>query len=89
MGATYTEAQARASAEYEARTFKRILFRFRLEEDADIIESYEEALAHGIRKTDWFRSFFDENSAQKSKVRRAMERAGIDPDKIEQVLREI
>ena len=89
MGATYTEAQARAFAEYQARTFKNILFRFRLDEDADIIASYNEALEHGIKKNDWFRSFFDENSAQMGKVRRAMERAGIDPDKIEQVLKEI
>ena len=89
MGATYTEAQARATAAYEAKTFKRVLFKFRLDEDADIIASYNEALEHGIKKNDWFRSFFDENSAQRGKVRRAMERAGIEPDKIEQVLKEI
>jgi hypothetical protein len=89
MGATYTEAQARATAAYEARTFRKILFRFRLDEDADIIASHDEAMEHGIRKIDWFRSFFDENSAQMGKVRRAMERAGIEPDKIEQVLKEI
>ena len=89
MGATYTEAQARATAAYEAKTFKRVLFKFRLDEDADIIASYNEAQEHGIKKNDWFRSFFDESSAQRSKVRRAMERAGIEPDKIEQVLKEI
>ena len=39
MGAKYTEAQARAFEEYEARTFKKSMFRFRLDTDQDIIDS--------------------------------------------------
>lgn len=59
MGAKYTEAQARASAEYDARTFKKVLFRLRLDTDQDIIESLEEAKEHGITQNEWLRALFD------------------------------
>ena len=50
MGGQYTEAQARAFSEYEARTFKKSMFRFRLDTDMDIIDSIEEAKANGISR---------------------------------------
>ena len=83
MGSKYTEAQARASEAYEARTFKKILFKFRLDEDADILRDYEDALENGIKKTEWFRGFYDGISL--SKVKRVLESNGLDEETINKI----
>lgn len=91
MGAKYTEAQARAFDAYEARTFKKILFRFRLDQDADIIEDYNAALASGMKKNEWFREIYEKKflNLTTDKVRRSMERCGVDQQTISKVMDEL
>lgn len=91
MGAKYTEAQARAFDAYEARTFKKILFRFRLDQDADIIEDYNKALESGMKKNEWFREIYEKKflNLTTDKVRRSMERCGVDQQTISRVMDEL
>lgn len=89
MGAKYTEAQARATKAYEERTYKSVLFRFRLDEDADIIEDYDLAVSHGIRKIDWFREMFDNGGLSTAKVERAMRRHGVTEEVITAVINDL
>ena len=86
MGATYTEAQARATKAYEERTYKSVLFRFRLDEDADIIEDYDLAVSHGIRKIDWFRAMFDGRGVSLRDVKKALEKHDISPETANKIL---
>ena len=56
-----TPAHAESNARYDAKTYKTMLFKLRLEDDADIIEAIQEAQEHGISKREWLRSLFDGN----------------------------
>lgn len=55
----YNEARAEANAKYDAKTYKKINVALRLEDDADIISSIEEAKAKGISLREWVRELFD------------------------------
>ena len=89
MGARYTEAQARAFEEYEARTFKKSMFRFRLDTDGDIIESIEDAKAHGISKNEWLREMFDGKGVSLAKVRKVLEKYDVDPRIADKIINEL
>lgn len=89
MGATYTEAQARATREYEARTYKKELFKFRLDDDADIIESLQDAKDSGITKNEWMRAMFEGGGIAKKDVAAAMQKYGIQQNLINLVLNEL
>lgn len=52
----YSEAKARANAAYDKKTYKTIGIRLRLEDDADLIASYEKAIQNGVKGRDWLRS---------------------------------
>lgn len=52
------EAQDRANAKYKAKTYKRVIFSLRLEEDRDIIESLEQARKQGMSGREWIRAFY-------------------------------
>lgn len=54
-----TQAQAEATARYDAKTYKNYLFRLRLEDDADIIEDIEEAKENGLSYREWLRELFE------------------------------
>ena len=54
-----TPAQSEANAKYDAKTYKKMLFRLRLEDDADIIQSIQEAQDQGLNKREWLRELFD------------------------------
>lgn len=54
-----TEAQSRANAKYDAKTYKRFLFKLRIEDDKDIIKSLEKAMDKGITKREWLREQFE------------------------------
>ena len=89
MAGKYTEAQARAEAAYTARTYKTVLFKFRLDEDADIIRDFEEAQEHGIKKMEWFRGFYDGSGVSLKAVEKALEKYGIDERIASKILAEL
>lgn len=89
MATKYTEAHARGNAEYEARTFKKILFRFRLDSDQDMIDSIEEAKEHGISKNAWLRELFDGSGVSIAKVKKALEKYDIDPRIADKIINEL
>lgn len=55
----YNAARAEANAKYNAKTYKQINFRLRLEDDADILQSLEQARSEGISNREWLRKIFD------------------------------
>lgn len=55
----YNSARQEANARYDAKTYKQINFRLRLEDDADIIESILEAQENGISNREWLRELFE------------------------------
>lgn len=89
MGATWTEAQARASAAYEEKTNKQFQFKLRLDEDADIIADIEESMAHGIKKREWMRDLFNGSGVSLQKVKSVLESNGIDPDTVNKIIYEL
>ena len=54
-----TQAQREATARYDAKTYKKILIALRIEEDADIIESLEEAKKQGLSNREWLRELYE------------------------------
>ena len=89
MATRYTEAQARSFEAYEARTFKKHLFRFRLDTDQDILDSIEEAKEHGISKNEWLRELFDGSGISLRDVKSVLEKYGVDERIAEKMLEEL
>lgn len=85
----YTEARARANAEYDERTFKKHMFRLRLDTDQDILDSIEEAKAHGISKNEWLREMFDGSGISLRDVRGALSKYGVDERLAEKIIKEL
>lgn len=54
-----TEAQRIAADKYDAKTYKRIVFALRVEDDADIIEDIKIAQGNGLTLREWLRNLFD------------------------------
>lgn len=54
-----TPARSRANAKYDAKTYKKILLKLRIDDDADIIEAIQEAKANGINHREWLRELFE------------------------------
>ena len=54
-----SEAQRAANDRYDAKTFKKISFALRLQEDADIIRDIEAARVQGLSLRSWLRNIFD------------------------------
>lgn len=59
MSKGYTKAKAEAIARYDAKTYKKIMIALRLEDDADIIASIEEAKEHGYTLRQWLRQLYE------------------------------
>ena len=57
----FTQAQREANARYDAKTYKKMLFYLRLEDDKDIIEAIQDAQAKGINKREWLREVFEKS----------------------------
>lgn len=55
----YTEAKANANKRYDDKTYKRIMIKLRIEEDADIIESFMESKDHGYTSREWLRQLYE------------------------------
>ena len=54
----HKESTRRAIAKYDAKTYKKITLRLRYDEDADIINSLEEATNNGMKAREWLRSLY-------------------------------
>lgn len=54
-----TEAKRQANNRYDAKTYRRITFALRLQDDADIIKSIEAAQAEGVSLRGWLRNLYD------------------------------
>ena len=54
-----TAAQRAAADRYDSKTFKKISFALRLQEDADIIKDIEAAKAEGLSLREWLRKIYD------------------------------
>lgn len=59
MAREYNAARQEANARYDAKTYKVLTFKLRLEDDADIIKSIQEAQENGMNKREWLRELFD------------------------------
>lgn len=56
---TISDAKRDANARYDEKTYKNYLFKLRVDEDADIIESITQAQENGINKREWLRELFE------------------------------
>lgn len=54
-----TEAHRAANDRYDEKTYKRIVFAMRIQEDADIIEDIKSAQDNGVSLRQWLRDLFD------------------------------
>lgn len=54
-----TEAQRLANDRYDAKTYKKILFALRVQDDADIIKDIEAAQSAGSSLRMWLREIYD------------------------------
>lgn len=57
----YTEARQQANARYDSKTYKKINIALRIEDDAEIIKSLEEAKTCGLTNREWLISIFKES----------------------------
>lgn len=90
MGAKYyTEAHARGNAAYDAKTFKKVIFRFRYDTDQDILDSIEDAKENGISKNTWVRDMFDGNGVPLKKVEKTLEKYDVDSRIIAKIMNEL
>ena len=55
----YTEAKQNANRRYDEKTYKRYMVYLRMEDDADIIQSIEEAKEHGYSFRQWLRQLYE------------------------------
>lgn len=62
-----SEAKLRANAKYDAKTYKLISVKLRLEEDADIIADFLDAHEQGISSREWLRSMYYSNYTKREK----------------------
>ena len=54
-----TPARTEANKRYDAKTYKKYTLALRIEDDADIIQSIQEAQDQGLNKREWLRELFD------------------------------
>ena len=55
----YNQARAEANRRYDAKTYKKINIALRVQEDADIVRSHEEAQSKGLTNREWLRELFE------------------------------
>ena len=54
----YTLARYNANKRYDAKTYKKMNFALRFDEDGEIIKDIEEATENGISKREWLHGLF-------------------------------
>lgn len=90
MGAS--AAQLQANERFKGKTYRCILFEMRLQEDADIIASLEDAKQHGVKKMEWMRSIYEGKDAtpsglcEKEKVEKLLWENRIPPQTIKVIM---
>ena len=57
-------AKREAIARYDAKTFKKINIALRIEEDAKLIEAFQEAQQKGIRSREWLIDLFERSRGE-------------------------
>lgn len=55
----YTESRAEANKRYDAKTYKDVNIALRIEDDADILASIQEARDEGVTLRQWLRGLFE------------------------------
>ncbi len=55
----YNDARAEANARYDAKTYKLIGIKLRVEDDAEIIKAWQEAQQKGISSREWLKSLYE------------------------------
>lgn len=57
--AKYTQAQREAAARFDAKTYKKFGVALRIDEDADLIASLDEAKKRGMPSREWLRELYE------------------------------
>ena len=65
-----SEAQRLAANKYDEKTYKKISFALRFQDDADIIESIEAAKNEGLALREWLRNIYDRADAERIQAER-------------------
>ncbi len=60
-----TPAEAEAIARYQAKTYKKLNIALRIDDDADVIKSWQEAQQKRISSREWLRDLYEQ--ARKNK----------------------
>lgn len=55
----YTEGRAEANARYDAKTYKQIAIKFRIDDDQDLLASLAAAQKRGLSNREWVRELFE------------------------------
>lgn len=85
--AKYTQAKQEANARYDAKTYKKIGIALRIDEDAEIIRSWQEAHEHGISSREWLKAMFEGGGVQTDKIKSALEQNGLSNEQIAKIMR--
>lgn len=64
---TNSQAKLDANARYDAKTYKLISIKLRLEDDADIIADFQDAHDHGISSREWIRALYEAYNTKREK----------------------
>jgi hypothetical protein len=54
-----SNAKREAIARYDSKTYKKVLIALRIDEDADILESLQDAKDNGYSNREWLRQLFE------------------------------
>lgn len=59
------ESKRAAIDRYDAKTYRQVSFKFRKEDDKEIIEDMDNAMAQGINHREWLKQIFEVYKANK------------------------
>ena len=54
-----SDAKRAATDRYDAKTYHKVMFKLRKEDDAEIIKDMDEAFNKGMKRREWLRMVFD------------------------------
>ena len=57
-----TKAKLAANRRYDNKTYRKVLFALRVEEDADILRDLDRAQKKGLSRREWLRELFEKSS---------------------------
>ena len=53
------KSKREATDRYDAKTYRKVLFRLRIEDDAELIKDMDEAFERGINRREWLKGVFE------------------------------